>query len=87
MSERETWQWRMTYKQGHVERQILQAAHECRADLIVMTTLGHHSFLDALRGSTTERIVRNSTCPVLALPAYGNDQSSPWESPVWRPAV
>ncbi len=87
MSERETWQWRKTYKQGHVEQQILQAAHECRADLIVMTTMGHHGFLDALRGSTTERIVRNSTCPVLALPAYGNDQSLPRESPVWRPAI
>lgn len=87
MSERETWRWRKTYKQGHVERQILQAAHECRADLIVMATLGHHGFLDALRGSTTERIVRNSTCPVLAIPSYGADQSPTQESPVWRPAV
>jgi nucleotide-binding universal stress UspA family protein len=87
MSERETWQWRKTYKQGHVEQQILQAAHECRADLIVMTTRGHQGFLDALRGSTTERIVRHSTCPVLALPAYGAYQSPPRESPVWRPAI
>ncbi len=87
MSERETWQWRKTFKQGHVERQILQAADECRADLIVMTTRGHHGFLDALRGSTTERIVRNSTCPVLALPAYGSDQAPPQESVIWRPAV
>ena len=86
-SERETWLWRRAYKQGHVERQILQAAHECRADLIVMATRGHHGFLDALRGSTTERIVRNSKRPVLALPAYGNDQSMPQESPVWRPAI
>jgi hypothetical protein len=53
----------------------------------VMATLGHHGFLDALRGSTTERIVRNSTCPVLAIPAYGADQSPTQESPVWRPAV
>jgi nucleotide-binding universal stress UspA family protein len=87
MSERETWQWRKTFKQGQVEQRILQAAHECRADLIVMTTRGHHGFLDALRGSTTEQIVRNSTCPVLALPAYGADQSPTQESPVWRPAV
>ncbi len=87
MSERETWQWRRTYKQGNVERQILQAADECRADLIVMTTRGHHGFLDALRGSATERIVRNSKCPVLALPAYGADQAPPPESPVWWPAV
>lgn len=87
MSERETWQWRRAYKQGDVERQILQAAHECRADLIVMTTRGHHGLLDALHGSTTERIVRNSKCPVLALPAYGAYQSLPQESPVWWPAV
>lgn len=69
MSEREMWRWRKIYKQGDVEREILQAADECRADLIVMTTRGHHGFLDALRGSVTERIVRNSTCPVLTLPA------------------
>ena len=87
MPQREMWHWRKTYKQGSVEQQILQAAHECRADLIVMATLGHHGFLDALRGSATERIVRNSTCPVLALPAYGADQSPTQEAPVWRPAV
>ena len=87
MSERKTWQWRKTCKQGHVEQQILQVAHECRTDLIAMTTWGHHGFLNALRGSTTERIVRNSTCPVLALPAYCADQSPTQESPVWRPAV
>ncbi|HEY7182377.1 MAG TPA: universal stress protein [Blastocatellia bacterium] len=87
MSERKTWQWRRTCKQGDVERQILQAAHDCRADLIVMTTRGHHGLLDALRGSATERIVRNSQCPVLALPAYGAYQSLPQESLVWWPAV
>jgi nucleotide-binding universal stress UspA family protein len=87
MSERETWQWRKTYKQGGVERQILQAADECHADLIVMATRGHHGFLDALRGSKTERIVRNSTCPVLALPAYGDYQSPHPESPVLRSAI
>ncbi len=87
MSERETWQWRKTYKHGHVERQILQAAHESRADLIVMTTMGRHGFLDALRGSTTEQIVRNSTCPVLAVPAHERDHAPPQESVVWRPAV
>jgi nucleotide-binding universal stress UspA family protein len=87
MSERETWKWRKTYKQGNAERQILQAADECRADLIVMATQGHHGFLDALRGSTTERIVRNSKCPVLAVLDYPRDQASFQESVVWRPAV
>jgi nucleotide-binding universal stress UspA family protein len=85
--QREMWQWRKLYKQENVERQILQAAHDCRADLIVMTTQGHHGFLDALRGSTTEQIVRNSKCPVLAVPAQASDQTTPQESVVWRPAV
>jgi nucleotide-binding universal stress UspA family protein len=87
MPRRELWQWRKLSKQGNVERQILQAADECRADLIVMVTQGHHGFIDALRGSTTERIVRNSKCPVLAVPAHAGDQMTPQESVVWRPAV
>jgi nucleotide-binding universal stress UspA family protein len=41
------------------------------ADLIVMSTHGHHGFLDALRGSTTERVLRAAECPVLAVPAGG----------------
>ncbi|MBO0726344.1 MAG: universal stress protein, partial [Blastocatellia bacterium] len=44
-----------------MERRILHAANECRADPIVMATHGRHDFLDALRGGATERIVRNST--------------------------
>jgi nucleotide-binding universal stress UspA family protein len=83
MPKREMWQWRKLCKQGNAERQILQAADECRAELIVMTTQGHHGFLDALRGSTTERIVRNSNCPVLAVPAHAGDQATPQESVVW----
>jgi nucleotide-binding universal stress UspA family protein len=63
------WQWRQVTRPGNVEQQILETAHECRADLIAMTTEGHQGFLDALRGSTTERVVRNSLCPVLAVPA------------------
>jgi nucleotide-binding universal stress UspA family protein len=85
--EREAWQWRKVTRQGQVEQQILHSADECRADLIVMATEGHHGFLDALRGSTTERIIRHSKCPVLAVPPYGSDPSSSRESVVWRPAV
>lgn len=39
------------------------------ADLVVMTTKGHDGFLDILRGSTTERVMRGVRCPVLAVPA------------------
>jgi nucleotide-binding universal stress UspA family protein len=34
----------------------------------VMTTEGHDSMLDMLRGSTTERVLRGARCPLLALP-------------------
>jgi hypothetical protein len=53
-----------------VEDVILEAAEEGKADLIVMSTQGHHGFLDAIRGSTAERVVRNAKCPVLVLPDY-----------------
>lgn len=40
-----------------------------KVDLIAMPTKGHQGILDALRGSTTELVVRHSPCPVLAVPA------------------
>jgi nucleotide-binding universal stress UspA family protein len=54
-------------EQGPVVETILDAAQPC--DLIAMPTAGHHGFLDALRGSTTEQVLRRAPCPVLALPA------------------
>lgn len=38
------------------------------ADLIAMPTAGRQGFMDALRGSTTERVIAQAPCPVLALP-------------------
>lgn len=61
------WTWERVVRQGEVVEQILTAATACAADLIVLTTQGHHSFLDALRGSTTERILSGAPCPVLAI--------------------
>ncbi len=55
--------------QGPVVEAILLAANTFLADLIVMPTAGHHGFLDALRGSTTEQVLHRAPCPVLALPA------------------
>jgi nucleotide-binding universal stress UspA family protein len=48
---------------------ILREATLWQPDLIVLTTQGHRDFLDALRGSTTERVLRGAHCPVLAVPA------------------
>ncbi|MGI9510674.1 MAG: universal stress protein [Geminicoccaceae bacterium] len=56
-------------RRGNPVDEILARATEMDADLIVTVTEGHHGFLDALRGSTTEQIVRRAPCPVLAVPA------------------
>ena len=56
-------------RRGDPVESIAKAADEWQADLIGMATAGHHGFLDALRGSTTERVIRQAPCPVLAVPA------------------
>ena len=63
------WTWHTSRRTGDIVTQILQCEKEEDADLIVMATQGHKGFLDALRGNTTERVLRNSQCPVLAVPA------------------
>jgi len=59
--------WTHTIRQGNVVEEILQVDQEERPNLIVMPTQGHNGFLDALRGSTTERVIRKARCPVLAV--------------------
>ena len=54
---------------GDVVPAILRAARDHRAGMIVMPTAGHHGFLDAFRGSVTERVLQDATCPILALPS------------------
>ncbi|HYL30122.1 MAG TPA: universal stress protein [Gemmatimonadales bacterium] len=68
---RSGWSWRAMTGQGDIVQTILAVAGECAADLIVMATRGHQGFLDALRGSTTERVLRHARCPLLAVPAGG----------------
>jgi nucleotide-binding universal stress UspA family protein len=50
---------------GTVWQEIVAAARSEAADLIVMSTRGHHNFADHLLGSNTERVIRHSPCPVL----------------------
>jgi nucleotide-binding universal stress UspA family protein len=61
--------WESYSRPGDPVDTILECAQERDADLIVMTTRGHDGFMDALRGSTTERVLRRAECPVLAVPA------------------
>jgi nucleotide-binding universal stress UspA family protein len=55
-------------RSGNVVEAIVNAAIEFDIDLIGMPTAGHHGVLDAMRGSTTERVIRQAPCPVLAVP-------------------
>lgn len=69
LEEHDDWTWRKVTREGDVVDTILAVADETAADLIVMATAGRHGFLDALRGSTTERVLRKGARPVLAIPA------------------
>jgi nucleotide-binding universal stress UspA family protein len=62
------WTWNTVAKAGEPVDTILQTASELRADLVVMTTEGPDGFLDALRGTTSERVLRKARCPVASLP-------------------
>ena len=62
------WTWSKVAKVGEPVATILQSAAELPADLIVMTTAGPDGFLDALRGSTSERVLGKARCPVASLP-------------------
>jgi nucleotide-binding universal stress UspA family protein len=55
-------------RRGPVVETILEVAEKIRPDLIVMATAGHNGLFDDLRGSTTERVLRDAPCPVLAIP-------------------
>jgi nucleotide-binding universal stress UspA family protein len=55
-------------RRGAVVAEILAAANELQVDLIVMASAGRQGFLDEVRGSTTERVLRDAPCPVLVVP-------------------
>jgi len=61
--------WRTLVENGDPVDGIVRAAERVNADLVIMATEGHHGFLDALRGSTTERVLRRVRCPLLAVPS------------------
>lgn len=63
------WTFARMLRQGDPVEQILSVADDIVADLIVMPTAGREGVFDALRGSTTERVLRKAKCPLLAVPA------------------
>jgi nucleotide-binding universal stress UspA family protein len=67
--ERPGWSWNTLVAKGDPVDWILAAEADFDVDLIVMTTEEHTSLFDLLRGSITERVVREARCPLLAIPA------------------
>ena len=63
--------WKKVHRQGEPVEQIVRAAEELSADLIVMATEGAKGILGALRGSVTEKVLRRTPCCLLAVPARG----------------
>jgi len=62
------WTWNRVSKKGVPTDVILETAEAIHADLMVMTTDGPDRFLDGLRGTTSERVLRKTRCPIANLP-------------------
>lgn len=62
------WNWQTEFRSGDVIQMIVDTAKDIEADLIVMATDGRNEFLDALRGSHSERVLRHGVAPMLTVP-------------------
>jgi nucleotide-binding universal stress UspA family protein len=69
LPQRSGWSFEITVRHGHVVDEILRTERRWHPDLMVLATQGHRNFVDALRGSTAEQVLRAAQCPVLAVPA------------------
>ena len=63
------WRVARVHRDGNPVTEILAAAEESRANLLIMVTEGAEGYLDILRGTTTEQVLRRAPCPVLSVPA------------------
>jgi nucleotide-binding universal stress UspA family protein len=60
---------------GQPVREIAEAARSLAIDVVVMTTHGYTGFRKMIRTSLAERLVRDSTCPVLTInEAFSDDR-------------
>ena len=66
--------WERRALSGDVVTALGEEMQEWGPDLVVMTTEGRHGFMDCLRGSTTERVLRGAPCPVLAVSVINRAQ-------------
>lgn len=54
-------------RHGSPADETVRAANELKADLVVMATHGRHGISHLVLGSVTEKVVRESACPVLTV--------------------
>ena len=73
------WKWEKDLRKGDVIQSIVGSAKEIGADLIVMSTDGRNEFLDSLRGSHSERVLRHGVAPLLTVPVGALAATDPHE--------
>ena len=64
------------YQEGAATTEILDAAAECKADLIVMGTHGRTGIGRLVLGSVAEEVLRKAPCPVLTVKATAPAKAS-----------
>lgn len=57
-------------EEGYLHSSLRNVVNEDKVDLVVMGTKGSSGLNEFLIGSNTEKVVRTSPCPVLAVPAH-----------------
>ncbi|MHC4878441.1 MAG: universal stress protein [Planctomycetota bacterium] len=70
------WNWNWLARGEDVVDDILDVAEQKSADLIAMTTQGHTCWKDVLAGCTTENVIHDAPCAVLAVHAFEPDAMS-----------
>ena len=64
----DTWTWERRTEPGAPVEALVTAVQRWEPDLVVMSTEGRHGLMGcSARGSTTERVLRSATCPLLAV--------------------
>jgi nucleotide-binding universal stress UspA family protein len=66
---------------GEVDREIIKAAEESGADLVILFTHPHSKVMHALRGSTMEKVARRAACPILVVREGEHGFIEPFQSP------
>lgn len=64
------WEWKKELRTGNVIQTIVDASNDINANLIVMATDGRNGFLDGLRGSHSERVLRLIRAPLMTVPVF-----------------